>query len=270
MADGGYDVADYRDIEPLFGTLADADAMIGEAHDLGLRVIVDIVPNHSSDHHRWFQAALAAGPGSPERERYIFRQGPRRRRRARPDRLGVGLRRAGLDPAARRRLVPAPVRTRAAGLRLGEPRGRRGVRGHPAVLAGPRRRRLPDRRRQRAEEGPVLPRRRSGRRERRARAGRGAAPPVLGPGRRARGLPRLAPGRRRVRRRPAVRRRGLGRQPGPARQVRAAGRAAHGVQLQHRARRRGTPRSCARPSTAAGRPPARSARPRPGCSPTTT
>ena len=75
MADGGYDVADYRDIEPLFGTLADADAMIGEAHDLGLRVIVDIVPNHSSDHHRWFQAALAAGPGSPERARYIFRSG---------------------------------------------------------------------------------------------------------------------------------------------------------------------------------------------------
>jgi len=64
MADGGYDVADYRDIEPVFGTLADADALITEAHDLGLRVIVDIVPNHSSDRHVWFQAALAAGPGS--------------------------------------------------------------------------------------------------------------------------------------------------------------------------------------------------------------
>jgi alpha-glucosidase len=75
MADGGYDVADYRDIEPLFGTLADADAMIADAHGLGLRVIIDIVPNHSSDQHRWFQAALAAGPGSPERERYVFRPG---------------------------------------------------------------------------------------------------------------------------------------------------------------------------------------------------
>ena len=75
MADGGYDVADYRDIEPLFGTLAEADAMIGEAHGLGLRVIIDIVPNHSSDQHRWFQAALAAGPGSPERARYWFRPG---------------------------------------------------------------------------------------------------------------------------------------------------------------------------------------------------
>jgi alpha-glucosidase len=75
MADGGYDVADYRDIEPLFGTLADADALIGEAHDLGLRVIIDIVPNHSSDQHPWFQAALAAAPGSPERARYVFRPG---------------------------------------------------------------------------------------------------------------------------------------------------------------------------------------------------
>ena len=75
MADGGYDVADYRDIEPVFGTLADADALVAEAHDLGLRVIVDIVPNHSSDRHAWFQAALAAGPGSHERSRYVFRPG---------------------------------------------------------------------------------------------------------------------------------------------------------------------------------------------------
>jgi alpha-glucosidase len=75
MADGGYDVADYRDIEPLFGTLSDADALVAEAHGLGLRVIIDIVPNHSSDQHRWFQAALAAGPGSRERARYIFRDG---------------------------------------------------------------------------------------------------------------------------------------------------------------------------------------------------
>ncbi|MDQ1666695.1 MAG: alpha-glucosidase [Actinomycetota bacterium] len=75
MADGGYDVADYRDVEPLFGQLADAEALITEAHGMGLRVLVDIVPNHSSDQHVWFQAALAAGPGSPERARYVFRQG---------------------------------------------------------------------------------------------------------------------------------------------------------------------------------------------------
>ncbi|SDP16293.1 alpha-glucosidase [Pedococcus dokdonensis] len=75
QADAGYDVADYRDIDGLFGTLADADAMVARAHELGLKVIVDLVPNHTSDEHEWFQAALAAGPGSPERDRYIFRDG---------------------------------------------------------------------------------------------------------------------------------------------------------------------------------------------------
>jgi alpha-glucosidase len=75
MADGGYDVADYRDVDPLFGTLADAESLISDAHDAGLRLIVDLVPNHTSDQHAWFRAALAAGPGSPERSRYIFRAG---------------------------------------------------------------------------------------------------------------------------------------------------------------------------------------------------
>ena len=74
--DHGYDVADYYDIEPLFGTLADADAMVDRAHELGLKVIVDLVPNHTSSEHAWFQAALAAGPGSPERDRYLFRDSP--------------------------------------------------------------------------------------------------------------------------------------------------------------------------------------------------
>ncbi len=73
MADAGYDVADYRDIEPAFGTLADADQLIAEAHDAGLRVILDIVPNHTSDHHAWFQAALADQSGA--RARYHFRPG---------------------------------------------------------------------------------------------------------------------------------------------------------------------------------------------------
>ncbi len=75
QADAGYDVADYRDVDPLFGTLADFDALLARAHELGLKVIVDIVPNHSSDEHPWFQAALAAAPGSTERARYIFRDG---------------------------------------------------------------------------------------------------------------------------------------------------------------------------------------------------
>lgn len=73
--DAGYDVANYRDIDHLFGTLADFDALAATAHDLGLRVIVDLVPNHSSSEHEWFQAALASPPGSAERARYVFRDG---------------------------------------------------------------------------------------------------------------------------------------------------------------------------------------------------
>lgn len=75
MADGGYDVADYRAIDPAFGTLAEAEQLIAEATRQGIRTIVDIVPNHVSDQHPWFQAALRAGPGSPERERFWFRPG---------------------------------------------------------------------------------------------------------------------------------------------------------------------------------------------------
>ncbi|MGR6321732.1 glycoside hydrolase family 13 protein [Micromonospora soli] len=75
QADAGYDVADYRDVDPLFGTLGDADKMIAEAKSRGLKVIVDLVPNHTSSQHRWFQAALPAAPGSPERQRYVFRDG---------------------------------------------------------------------------------------------------------------------------------------------------------------------------------------------------
>ncbi len=75
MADAGYDVADYRRIDPAFGTLAEAEALIREAHDLGLRIIVDIVPNHVSDQHAWFREALAAGPGSEARDLFWFRPG---------------------------------------------------------------------------------------------------------------------------------------------------------------------------------------------------
>jgi alpha-glucosidase len=75
LADGGYDVADYRAIDPAFGTLEQAEQVIREALALGIRTIIDIVPNHVSDQHPWFQAALAAGPGSPERARFWFRPG---------------------------------------------------------------------------------------------------------------------------------------------------------------------------------------------------
>ncbi|MFF5175041.1 alpha-amylase family glycosyl hydrolase [Micromonospora sp. NPDC000089] len=75
QADAGYDVADYRDVDPLFGRLEDADKLIADAHDRGLKVIVDLVPNHTSSAHAWFVAALAAAPGSTERNRYVFRDG---------------------------------------------------------------------------------------------------------------------------------------------------------------------------------------------------
>jgi len=75
MSDAGYDISDYRSIEPAFGTLADADALIAEAHGLGIRIIIDVVPNHGSDQHPWFTAALAAPPGSAERDRFWFRPG---------------------------------------------------------------------------------------------------------------------------------------------------------------------------------------------------
>jgi alpha-glucosidase len=73
--DAGYDVSDYHTIDPLFGSNEDFDALLAKAGTLGLRILVDLVPNHSSDQHQLFQAALKAGPGSKEREFYIFRDG---------------------------------------------------------------------------------------------------------------------------------------------------------------------------------------------------
>ncbi|WP_306370593.1 alpha-amylase family glycosyl hydrolase [Nocardiopsis sp. CC223A] len=73
-ADGGYDVADFRNVDPRLGDLAGFDAMTGEAHRLGLKVMVDIVPNHTSEEHPWFRAALAS-PDAPERDLYVFRPG---------------------------------------------------------------------------------------------------------------------------------------------------------------------------------------------------
>ena len=75
MADNGYDVADPRDVDPLFGGMAALDRLTDAAHRLGVKVTMDLVPNHTSSAHPWFQAALAASPGSAQRERYIFRDG---------------------------------------------------------------------------------------------------------------------------------------------------------------------------------------------------
>ena len=75
LTDGGYDVIDYRNVDPRLGTMDDFDAMAEAAHEAGIKVIVDIVPNHTADKHVFFQEALAAEPGSPARDRYIFRDG---------------------------------------------------------------------------------------------------------------------------------------------------------------------------------------------------
>ena len=74
-ADNGYDISDYRSIDPAFGTLPEAEGLIADARALGIRTIVDVVPNHVSDQHPWFRAALASTPGSPERARFWFRPG---------------------------------------------------------------------------------------------------------------------------------------------------------------------------------------------------
>lgn len=75
MVDGGYDVADYCDIHPDFGTLDDADTLISTAHAKGLRVLIDLVPNHCSSQHPWFREAVSGGPGHPMRDRFVFRDG---------------------------------------------------------------------------------------------------------------------------------------------------------------------------------------------------
>src|SRR5487761_757775 len=85
MADGGYDVADYRAIEPQFGTLEEAEKLLEEAHALGIRIILDIVPNHGSDRQAWFVEALASTPGSPERDRFHFRRGRGEQRELQPN-----------------------------------------------------------------------------------------------------------------------------------------------------------------------------------------
>ena len=75
MADHGYDVSDPRDIDPLFGDLEVMDDLIEAAHARQIKVTMDLVPNHTSVEHDWFRAAVASSPGSPERNRYIFRDG---------------------------------------------------------------------------------------------------------------------------------------------------------------------------------------------------
>ncbi len=183
----GYDVADYRSIDPSFGTLEEAEQLIAEARALGIRTIVDIVPNHVSDQHAWFRRRSPSAPGSPERERFWFRPGRGADGELPPNGWqsifgGPGWTRVKDANGAPGRVVPAPVRPRAARPQLDAPRRVARARGHPPVLVRPRRGRRPDRLGRPAREGPRA--RRGAVRQRARRA------PVHRPRRAARDLPR--------------------------------------------------------------------------------
>src|SRR5690606_31368998 len=251
MADGGYDVADYRDVDPRFGSLDDFDALVADAHRLGLRVLVDIVPNHSSAEHPWLKAALAAGPGSPERERYIFadsgdgppddwqstfgrRAGqPRtgavhlgRRRGRTAHQLAVVLHRPGMGTRARWAAVPPAVRSRTARLQLAQSGGARRVHRHAALLAGAGSGRLPHRRGHGVVQGRRAAGRATGRAELHVRL------PHLGASGGARGLSDLAQATGLLPRRTDGGRRGMDRLGRGPRPLRAPGRAASELQLR--------------------------------------
>ena len=215
MADGGYDVADYRDIDPAFGTLAEAEALIAEAHALGMRIIVDIVPNHCSDAAPVVPGGAGRRPGSAGARAVLFRRGAGRAATSRPT-TGVSV--FG-GPAWTR------VRTRRPGqwylhlfapeqpdFNWDDPRGpRRSSRtscgsGSTAASTGS------GSTRRRAGQGPALPD--AGRRPGGCSRRRPRRPPALGPRRGARDLPRVAAGRRRATTGAAgLRRRGRGARP---------------------------------------------------------
>ena len=148
MADFGYDVADYTGVDPVYGTLADFDALVAAAHERGLRLLMDLVPCHTSIEHPWFRE---------HPDWYIWSPGDGRRTTGSSAFGGLGLvaRRA-------RALVPALVLSRAAGPRLAQPRGGGGDAGRVPLLARARRGRLPDRRDRPAAEGPGAARRPAG------------------------------------------------------------------------------------------------------------
>ena len=149
-ADWGYDVADYQDVQPVLGTLADLDELVAEARKRHIRVLLDLVPNHTSIRHPWFEASRSSRD-DPKRDWYVA--GPEVRRLA-TEQLAQQLRRSGVDARRDDRpVLPAQLPRRAARPQLVE-RGRpRRVRPHPALLVRPWDRRLPRRRRAHGRQG---------------------------------------------------------------------------------------------------------------------
>ena len=142
QVDHGYDISDYRDIDDLFGSLADMDELIATAHDYGIKVTLDFVPNHTSDQHAWFQAAVSAGRGSAERDRYLFRDGRGPGGDEPPNNWksvfgGPSWTRVEEPDGSPGQWYLPPVRCGAARPQLAQPRGGRGVRQRPALLDGP-------------------------------------------------------------------------------------------------------------------------------------
>ena len=183
LADGGYDVSDYRGVDPRLGTLAGFDELVAAAAEYGIRVIVDLVPNHCSAEHPAFRTALAAPAGSPEREMFIFRDGRGASGEEPPNNWqsvfhGAAWTQVTEPDGQARPVVPAPVRPGPARLELAQPGGQQLLRGGHPVLARPPRRRAAHRRRTRAVQGS-----RPGRPHRDARAARPI--PLLPPGRTA-------------------------------------------------------------------------------------
>ena len=232
LTDGGYDVDDYRDVDPRLGTLADFDEMTARLHARRIKVIVDIVPNHTSSRHAWFREALAAPKGSPARNRYIFRDG-----------LGPD---GSQPPSDWASAFGGPAWARVPDgqwylhlfaaeqpdLNWEQPRGPRRLPHDPAVLVRPRGRRVPRRRGARPGQEPGRAARVAARRgghHRRVTAARHA--PAVGPGRGARHLRRMAAGLQRIRSAASRGGRGLG-APFPAAEVRQPRRAGTGLQLR--------------------------------------
>ena len=146
MKDFGYDVADYRDVDPLFGRLADFDALLAEAHRLGLKVIIDQVYSHSSDRHPWF-LGKPAEPRQPQGR--LVRLGRSQAGRQPAQQLARGLRRRRLGVgAAQAAVLPAQLPQGAAGPQPAQPARSAGGAGRGPLLARPRGGRLPPRRRQ--------------------------------------------------------------------------------------------------------------------------
>ena len=129
--DAGYDISDYQDIEPVFGTLAQFDELLAGVHARGMKLIMDLVVNHTSDEHPWFVESRSS-VDSPKRDWYWWRAEVAQRLALVLLRAGVGARRGD------RRVLPAPVLAQAAGPQLGEPRGPRGDLRDDALVAGPR------------------------------------------------------------------------------------------------------------------------------------